>query len=182
MLFTTLPSLQHSDVVLRPIEADDLAVWAAYLQDPAVYQHTSWNLGSAAELECYVWQGQVHTAVSVLRLAIACRQTNQLVGTIGFHTISSLNRSAELAYDLTTTHWGRGIASAAALAMTRWAQEEAGVIRVQATVLETNARSMRVLQRCGFQREGLLHSYRQVREHRGNFWMYAKIAASHAAP
>lgn len=176
MLFTVLPTLDHPDVVLRPIEATDLERWAAYLMDPQVYEHTSWNLKSATELLPYVWQTQMHAADSPMRMAIACRQTNALVGSIGFHTVSGVNRSAELAYDLATSHWGKGIALTAAQTLTQWAHTCARVRRVQATVLESNARSMKVLERTGFIREGLLHSYRQVREQPGNFWMYSHVA------
>lgn len=181
MLFTVLPTLDHPDVVLRPIEATDLDHWAAYLMDPRVYEHTSWNLQSAAQLQPHVWQTQVHAADSPLRLAIACRQSNALIGSIGFHTVSGMNRSAELAYDLATSHWGRGIAGVAAQALTQWAHVAARVRRVQATVLESNARSVKVLERAGFCREGLLRSYRQVRDHPGNFWMYSHVATDDPA-
>src|SRR5277367_4832784 len=111
MQLSALPVLQHPDVTLRSIEAADLDHWAAYLKDPVVYEHTSWNINSVTELEAYVWAAQSHTPDSRLRLAIACRQTNQLVGTIGFHSVSGVNRSAELAYDLAPSHWNKGIAT-----------------------------------------------------------------------
>jgi [ribosomal protein S5]-alanine N-acetyltransferase len=47
--------------------------------------------------------------------------------------------------------------------------------RVQPTVLESNQRSVRVLERSGFEREGLLRSDRLVRGHPGNLRMYAHV-------
>ena len=35
---------------------------------------------------------------------------------------------------------------------------------------------MRVLERCRFQREGLLRRYRLVRGAPGDFWIYARLA------
>jgi ribosomal-protein-alanine N-acetyltransferase len=176
MVFSRLPVVRHPDVRVRPIETADLEIWASYVRDPRVYEHTSWNLQSEAELEKYVWANRSDSADSLLRLALACSHTDRLVGTFGFHTVSGEHRSAELAYDLAPTHWGRGIATAAAHAFTHWAHQCAGVTRVQATVLQTNARSQAVLERAGFLREGLLRSYRQVRGRAGDFWMYAHIA------
>jgi ribosomal-protein-alanine N-acetyltransferase len=176
MRFSQAPDFQHDAVCLRPIELPDLDSWAAYLRSPIVYQFTSWDLHDTKELEPFVWQAQEHGPDSLLRLALADRTTAQLVGTVGFHTVSAVNRSAELSYDLAPSHWGRGIASAAAAALTKWAHQHASVLRVQATVLETNQRSLRVVERCGFQREGLLMSYRQVRGQAGNFWMYSHLA------
>ena len=49
-----------------------------------------------------------------------------------------------------------------------------GYARIQATVLDTNQASLRVLERCGFQREGLLHAYREVAGASRHFWIYAR--------
>ena len=175
MQFTVLPESDHPLVALRPIEASDIQPWYDYLSLPAVYEHTSWNLRSPAELAHYANAPQTRTPATLLRLAIADRASNRLVGTIGFHTVSPENRSAELAYDLAPTVWGRGIASSLCGSVVAWAHGHAGLLRVQATVLASNERSARVLQRCGFGREGLLHSYRLVRGRPGDFWMYAHV-------
>lgn len=66
--------------------------------------------------------------------------------------------------------------SAVGTAMLQWAHEDAGLLRVQATVLQSNARSQNTLDRLGFAREGLLRSYRLVRGRPGDFFMYAHIA------
>lgn len=161
--------------MLRPIEAADIPVWFAYLSLPTVFEHTSWNLQSPADLAHYESSLQARAPSSLLRLAIADRSSDRLVGTIGFHTVSPENRSAELAYDLSPSVWGRGIATSSCGAMVQWAHSHVGLRRVQATVLKTNARSVAVLERCGFQREGLLRSYRLVRGSPGDFWMYAHV-------
>jgi ribosomal-protein-alanine N-acetyltransferase len=175
MQFRTLPESSHELTVLRPIAAADLLAWYDYLSLPLVFEHTSWDIESAADLAPYVWAREAFTPSSLLRFAIALRSTDQLVGTAGFHTVSPRNRSAELAYDLAPSVWGRGIASHVCDLLVRWAHDEVGLVRVQATVLESNARSARVLQRCGFEREGLLRSYRMVRGRPGNFHMYSHL-------
>jgi [ribosomal protein S5]-alanine N-acetyltransferase len=175
VLFSNLPTIEHPEVTVRPIEANDLAIWSDYLRDPRVFEHTSWNLQAESELEKYVWEAQSQTPDSLLRLAIACVHTNRLVGTFGFHTVNGVHKSAELAFDVAPTHWGRGIATSVVHTSTRWAHASAGVIRVQATVLQSNARSSAVLERNGFLKEGLLRSYRQVRGRSGDFWMYAHV-------
>ena len=181
MHFTALPESTHALVTLRPIAPADIPVWYAYLSQPTVFEHTSWNLQSPEQLAHYAAPLQPRTDATQLRLAIALRSNNQLVGTIGFHTVSAENRSAELAYDLAPNVWGQGVASHAARVLTDWGHAQAGLVRVQATVLTSNAQSVRVLERCGYAREGLLHSYRLVRGRPGDFWMYAHVAAAGAA-
>jgi len=176
MKFSFLPESTHDLVVVRPILSDDIAHWYGYLSVPAVVEHTSWNLRSPAELSPYVEGTEPVTTSSRLRLAIAMRQSGQLVGTVGFHTVSSENLSAEIAYDLAPAMWGKGIATYACNLLVAWAHAHVGLVRVQATVLESNMRSAAVLQRCGFNVEGLLRSYRMVRGRSGNFHMYSHVA------
>lgn len=176
MQFTRLPQSEHELVTLRAIEARDLPAWYGYLSLPSVFEHTSWNLASAQELAMHVWEPEAFTPATPLRFAVALRGTNELVGTAGFHTVSPQNRSAELAYDLSPSVWSKGIATYIANLLVSWAHEHVGITRVQAAVLESNSRSARVLERCGFEREGLLRSYRLVRGRPGNFIMYAHVA------
>ncbi|MHB1799940.1 MAG: GNAT family N-acetyltransferase [Vulcanimicrobiaceae bacterium] len=176
MQFSSLPLLEHELVVLRPITAADIESWFNYLSQPAVYEHTSWNVQAADELSRYAWKPEEFTPSSLLRFAVALRSTNELIGTAGFHTVSPQNNVAELAYDIAPQFWGKGIGSAVCSALVSWAHSAASIVRVQATVLESNARSIAVLERCGFAREGLLRSYRKVRGRRGNFYMYAHVA------
>lgn len=176
MRFTALPESEHELVTLRPLTPADIPNWYEYLTVPEVFEHTSWNVRFPSELERYANQSQDPSAL--LRLAIADRQTNELVGTIGFHTVSPENCSAELTYDLAPSWWGKGIASGMAEAMVDWAHSHVGLIRVQATVLTSNSRSIEVLQRCGFKREGLLRSYRIVRGRPGDFWMYSHVQSA----
>ena len=179
MLFKALPESTHDLVTLRPITEADLPVWYAYLSVPSVIEHTSWNVSASEELSSYVWNQASNTESSLLRLVIALRSTGALVGTVGFHTVQPQNRSAEIAYDLAPSVWGKGVATSVCRELVSWAHVSVGLLRVQATVLESNAPSIAVLERCGFLREGTLRSYRLVRGRPGNFYMYSHVVPLH---
>jgi ribosomal-protein-alanine N-acetyltransferase len=161
---------------LRPLRRSDAADWYAYLSDPAVVEHTSWNLHDVSDLAPLFDSYASGSPTSQIRYAIVETATARLLGTIGFHTVSDINRTAELSYDLAAAHWGRGIAPAACVAMTRWGFAQAGFVRIQATVLETNTRSARVLEKCGFVAEGLLRRYRMVRGEPRDFRIYSVLS------
>jgi ribosomal-protein-alanine N-acetyltransferase len=150
--------------------------WSRYLGLPEVYQHTSWNHPTSQELSSYLGSDIDNEPSARLRIAIADRENDHLVGTVGFHTVSEQNRSAEIAYDLHPSMWHKGVATNIATAVVAWAHKEPEMVRVQATVLQSNASSIRVLERVGFEREGLLCAYRIVRGTPGNFYMYAHVA------
>ena len=160
---------------LRQIERADLGAWYAYLTNPDVYRHTSWNLRSPDDLLPLFDAIESTDPDSIRRLAVIDDASGALAGTIGLHTVSTVNRSAEIAYDLAPSHWGRGIASALCTSVTEWAFA-AGFMRMQAVVLTSNAGSARVLQKCGYRYEGLLRAYKMVRGTPGDFAMYARLA------
>ncbi|MFJ1214577.1 GNAT family N-acetyltransferase [Burkholderia pyrrocinia] len=161
---------------LRQLERADLDAWYAYLSNPDVVRHTSWNLRSRDDLLPLFDNIESADRDSIRRLAIVDTASGALAGTIGLHTVSTANRSAEIAYDLAPPHWGRGIASALCEAVTAWAFADGGFMRMQGVVLTSNAGSARVLQKCGYRYEGLLRAYKMVRGTPGDFAMYARLA------
>ena len=79
------------------------------------------------------------------------------VGGIGFTLHSDVERvSAELGYWLGEACWGRGIASEAVIAVTRYALETHRLTRVFAVPFATNLGSARVLEKAGYLLEGRL--------------------------
>jgi len=165
---------------LRPIERSDRQAWFDYLRLPEVHEHTSWNLHQPEDLDPLF---EIHESVSPTsprRLAIVDLESGRLAGTIGFHTVSDLNRTAEIAYDLAPPYWGRRLATQLCRRVTDWSFETYGFVRVQATVLVGNDRSARVLQNSGFAHEGLLRAFRMVRGRPGDFNVYSRLATDPA--
>jgi len=175
MKILSAPQSGYPGLSLRQLERKDLPSWYAYLSNPDVVRHTSWNLQSDNDLLPIFDALDSELPSSIRRLAIIGDLAGELIGTIGFHTVSDVNRTAEIAYDLAPQYWGRGIASAVCSALTEWSFSAFGFIRVQGTVLETNLSSARVLQKCRYRHKGLLRSYRMVRGIPGNFQLYARL-------
>ena len=176
MKILSAPQSGYPGLSLRQLERSDLHSWYAYLSNPEVVRHTSWNLKSEQDLLPMFEALDSESPSSIRRLAIVDDLIGEMIGTIGFHTVSDVNRTAEIAYDLAPAYWGKGIASTICSAVTQWSFETLGFIRVQGTVLETNVSSARVLQKCGYRHEGLLRSFRMVRGTPGNFQLYARLS------
>lgn len=173
---STAPPTSPSPIFhFRQLERTDLPDWYDYLSDPLVIEHTSWNLSKPEDLNTSFDLIESHAQTSNIRLGIIDSATDKLIGTIGFHTISDINLSGEITYEISRQHWGKGIATAACKTMTEWGFNHLGFVRIQATTLETNARSESVLLKCGYKYEGLLRAYRQVRGVSGNFKMFARL-------
>jgi len=89
--------------------------------------------------------------------SFAIEYGGEAVGGVGFLVGRDIARiSAEMGYWLSEDFWGRGIATRAVAAMSAWALDNYKLTRVYAMVFAHNAASVRVLEKAGFEREGLM--------------------------
>ena len=81
----------------------------------------------------------------------------EAVGGIGLTLKSDVERcSAEIGYWLGEAVWGRGVATAAVQAMTDYGFKAFDLTRIFAVPLANNPASMRVLEKAGYVREGVM--------------------------
>jgi len=81
----------------------------------------------------------------------------EAIGGVGFKQGTDIARlSLEMGYWLGEPFWGRGFTSRAVGAASDWAFGNYKVVRIFATVFSHNVASMRVLEKSGFQQEGIL--------------------------
>ena len=169
------PTLDLGDHTLRPLRAGDEVAWFDYLSDPRVVEHTSIP---TPQLDAV--RRSVERHIAEYANGLSCRWAlangdDILVGTCGFSNWSLTHRHAELVYDLGQAHWGRGVMSRAVEAALHWAFVAAAFNRVHAFVMTTNQRSIALLERRGFAREGMLRQYRVAREIPRDFYVYARL-------
>jgi ribosomal-protein-serine acetyltransferase len=79
-----------------------------------------------------------------------------LCGAVRLNKIEVENRKMSIAYLLDAAYQGRGIATLAVRAFLGYSFRELGMNRVELTCATDNVRSVRVAERVGFVREGLL--------------------------
>jgi RimJ/RimL family protein N-acetyltransferase len=89
--------------------------------------------------------------------SFAIEYSGEAVGGVGFQIGRDIARiSAEMGYWLSEEYWGRGIATRAVTAMSDWAFDNYKLTRVFAMAFAHNAASIRVLEKSGFEREGVM--------------------------
>ena len=91
---------------------------------------------------------QTHFAIEI---------SGEAVGGIGLELGSDVERrSAEIGYWLGEDFWGRGIVPAAVRNLTRYGFETFDLTRIFAVPFAGSSASIRVLERCGYTREGIM--------------------------
>ena len=87
------------------------------------------------------------------------RESGELVGDCGLHYETDFGEW-ELSYGFRRDRWGRGYATEAARACVRHGFETLGLATIVADVDPANAASVRVLEKCGFERQAVLENGR----------------------
>jgi RimJ/RimL family protein N-acetyltransferase len=81
----------------------------------------------------------------------------EAAGGIGLELESDINcRSAEIGYWLGEAFWGKGITTAAVRALTSYGFEAFNLTRIFAVPFANSSASIRVLEKCGYIREGIM--------------------------
>jgi RimJ/RimL family protein N-acetyltransferase len=157
------PPLSDDIVRLRPWRDSDVAAKLAVFRDPDVHRF-AWPLTTtyteADARRSLVEKEQARRRGEELGLALVEPLDDGIVlGGGSLHAVDLEQGRAAVGYELAPAARGRGVATRAVRLIARWAFEELGIARLELTCGPDNHASMRVAERCGFTREGLLRSH-----------------------
>ncbi len=111
------------------------------------------------------------------RVEFSIDVNGEVVGGIGLVVGADIGRrSAEVGYWVGRDHWNRGIATAALERICRYGFEELGLLRIFATPIAWNPASFRVLEKAGFEREGIMRNACVKDGKIADMLLYAKVA------
>jgi RimJ/RimL family protein N-acetyltransferase len=145
--------------LIRPPTPDDAAEAFELMNDPDVRR---WNPTracpdlAAAEQWCRDgadWSDGSHASWHAVR-----PETGRMVGNVSLFAIDSDDRVAKIGYRVLPSARGRGVARQMVDAVTRWAFESRGLMRVQLEHSVLNLVSCRVAEATGFAYEGTARS------------------------
>jgi ribosomal-protein-alanine N-acetyltransferase len=143
---STVRSWQPTDVTSLVAHANNRKVWLN-LRDQFPHPYTARD-GRAFIKYSRGLDPEANFAITVNGVAI---------GGIGFVGQRDVERvSAEIGYWLGEPYWGRGIATEALVALTKYAIDTNGYTRIFALPFAHNAPSCRVLEKAGYELEGRL--------------------------
>ena len=140
---------------LRPPRPSDVDAIFEYASDPEVTRYMDWkSLSRPAEAEVF----RARTARSWERgdeftWIITKPGDDRAIGGI---SLGARDEDADFGYVLNRREWGRGYGTEAARAIVDWACGKRAVPRIWATCDVENVRSIRVIEKAGLKREGLV--------------------------
>jgi ribosomal-protein-alanine N-acetyltransferase len=142
--------------VLRPLVPQDAESLAHYANDPEVAKNLRDRFPhpyQRSDADAYI----AHVATRSPQTGFGIVVDGQAIGTIGLILGDDISRcSAEIGYWIGQPFWGRGIATDALRAMTRYGFATFELTRVFAVPFASTSRSTRVLEKAGYVREGVM--------------------------
>ena len=177
----SVPTVQLKCCMLRQWRLDDVPALMKYAGNRAVQR----NMHEAfphpyAERDARFWAGGGWRSMGH---AWAIDIDGEAVGGCGVNPDSgAFSCSAEFGYWLGEPFWGRGIVTEVAGALADFALNLHGITRVYATVHAHNTPSMRVLEKNGFTREGLMPASTLKDGRPIDRVLYAKVRADRSWP
>lgn len=161
------PFLISAQIYLRPLEHEDAPRIVPWLNDPEVTRTLAMRRPVNVETE-QAFIAKLYTSDQDLVLGIALTAGDELIGATGLECIDATNRHARFGIFIgKKSAWGAGHGTAATALMLQHAFETLNLHRVWLHVFEHNARAIRIYEKLGFQREGVL---RQEVYRDGRYW------------
>jgi ribosomal-protein-alanine N-acetyltransferase len=155
-------SLETARLLLRPFTPADVDELHQITRDPEVMRH----IGDGHALTRAETGRNLAMIISAFerrgfgRWAVVPKETGALAGYCGL-SMGNLEVGVELAYLLSRSEWGRGLATEAGAACLRYGFEQLGLGSIAALTRPDNVRSRRVMERLGMRylRDGNYHGY-----------------------
>jgi ribosomal-protein-alanine N-acetyltransferase len=157
----TFPSLETSRLLLRPLNADDLDFVFQHFSNPVISRYLldeepiTTREQAQAIIDFYLAPGP-----RPYNRWLIVRKLDQLpIGTCGFHRWQKAHQRAEIGYDLAQSAWKQGVMTEALNTVLQFGLEHMQLNRIEALVYPDNNASIRLLERLGFRKEGMLRQY-----------------------
>jgi RimJ/RimL family protein N-acetyltransferase len=166
-----------ADCILRPWCLDDKAALLQHANNRKIWLNlTEMFPHPYTEADADWWLSFASSPSSSIHLAIEVG--GQAVGGIGVIAGEGIGQyTGKFGYWLGESLWGRGIATASASALAEHAFTQPQFVRLEAPVLAWNFASMRVLEKAGFTKEGILRKSAFKDNQLTDVIMYARIHA-----
>jgi RimJ/RimL family protein N-acetyltransferase len=155
-----MTQIETARLLLRAWQPGDLAEFTRLLTDPVVTRYivvsTPFSPQDVAELSARTleqWKRNGFGPWAAIEKA-----TGRWVGRIGLDELADWPGpdKVEVGWELHREFWGRGLATEGGLAGVRYGFEAVGLERIISVTMATNARSRRVMEKCGLRFQGEL--------------------------
>lgn len=123
--------------------------------------------------ETQYYQNIFYDKIGLIWFLLDTHKNHKFIGSYGFNSIDSFNRRADLSYEISSEYRQQGLSYNAIKKICEYGFEKIGLVRIEANCLLDNVKSQQLLEKLGFQREGILRKYKYIRNEFLDSYMYS---------
>lgn len=154
------PVIKSARVTLRTLTPADIPALREWMPDKSMYTYWGKNAGKA-DLHPELLFAAPDKPTKSIHLGIICNDDAKAIGEIWVYLIEN-DRMAKVAFRVSGAYRGMGYATEALRATVNFCFTETELLRLWTDVDTRNMASVRVLEKCGFLREGLIRQGKMV--------------------
>lgn len=171
------PLIETDRLILRKVTEKDADSLLVYLSDEEVTRHM--GLAPFASIEDALdeigWYQSIFGNGTGMRWGITVKEEDRIIGSCGFLNLSEKHHRAEIGFELSREHWGKGIAGEALHAVAAYGFTHLNLNRIEALIEPANSPSQKLVEKTGFLREGLLRDYEYTQGKFDDLYMYSML-------
>jgi [ribosomal protein S5]-alanine N-acetyltransferase len=160
-LFNEFPQLETENLILRQIQLSDAEAVFKIFSDASVTRYH--DLDTATRLEQAQFlinrRADLFKSGQRIRWGIARKVDNIIIGSCGYNCWIKSSSRAEIGYELAKVHWRKGFMTEALRAIIDFGFQAMRLNRIEAMVMLENIASIKLLEKLGFEEEGILREY-----------------------
>jgi [ribosomal protein S5]-alanine N-acetyltransferase len=155
------PLLETDRLVLRELTNEDTeGIFACFSNDDVTRFYGQETIKSMEEAEKFIaFFSKNYSEKRGIRWGIERKGTKGIIGTIGFNAWSPKHKRAEIGYEIHPEQWRKGYTSEAVTKVLSYGFDVMDLTRIGAVVFTENEASNKLLEKAGFQKEGILREY-----------------------
>jgi [ribosomal protein S5]-alanine N-acetyltransferase len=175
VFFSNLPELETDRLHLRPFRPRDAEDVFTYASIPEVTRFLPWDTHrSLSDSEGFLnYVVKQYKAGLPAPWAVVLKETGNVIGTIDFVAWFPEHRRAELGFVLSKKYWGQGLVPEAARRVIAYGFDHLDLVKIKAPAMTENVQSRKVLEKLGFELEGVLKQEYIIKGKSRDMAMYA---------
>jgi ribosomal-protein-alanine N-acetyltransferase len=143
------PTLETDRIVLKELMLENAPDIFKHFSDPCITE--SMDIDPCTSIQDAEEIIRFHMEDQGCRWGLFLKDGNELIGTCGFHCLELENEiKAEIGFDLSKDHWGRGLMNEAVTAIISYGFTTMNLRFIEATVEVENSRCQKLLERLRF--------------------------------
>ena len=154
------PSIITERLTIRPLIPSDIPALKEWMPDNSLYRYWGKKPGKTDKCPELLFE-KAEKPSKTFHLGIALNKEIKAIGDLWVYLIEN-DRMGSLAIRISRSYHGKGYGTEALSAIVKFCFENTELKRLQATADIRNAASCRILEKCGFVREGLIRQGKMV--------------------